>query len=133
MDIRQSCVQIRAKRFDRTCDFYRQALALPELDGRDDDDVRRARFQAGSTVIEVLGRPHEDPLGWDESFDFVGPKHKLKLVLEVPSAEKAYETLHFRDKNIPGGLHHDPDGTLVFTTHDPDGVSIDFRESGSGA
>jgi hypothetical protein len=50
-------------------------------------------------------------------------------VLCVPSAEKAYEDLIFRDRNIPGGLRPDPDGALVFETHDPDGVKIVFRET----
>lgn len=130
MDIQTSCVQIRAKRFENTCKFYGEALALPEVGRWDREDSRGARYLAGSLVIEVVGRAHEDPLGWDESFDFVGPKHKLKIVLLVPSAEDAYKTLHFREHNIPGGLHQDADGTMVFTTHDPDGISVDFRESG---
>ena len=65
----------------------------------------------------------------DESFDYQGPEQKLTVVLTVTSAEKAYEDLIFRDRNIPGGLRPDPDGALVFETHDPDGVKIDFRQT----
>jgi len=52
----------------------------------------------------------------------------MEIVLLVPSAEKAYEELVFRNRNIPGGLRPDPDGVMVFETHDPDGVRILFRQ-----
>ncbi|MNC88416.1 hypothetical protein D3C83_42280 [compost metagenome] len=79
--------------------------------------------------MEVLGRAHGiEGTGYDELFDYQGPEHKLVLELMVPSAEKAYEQLQFRDKNIPGGLRTGTDGALVFETHDPDGVKILFRQ-----
>ena len=77
----------------------------------------------------VRGHAHGGEVeGLDEAFDYQGPKHKLEVVLLVPSAEQAYEELLFREKNIPGGLRSDPDGALVFETHDPDGVKIILRQ-----
>jgi catechol 2,3-dioxygenase-like lactoylglutathione lyase family enzyme len=131
MEIRQFRVVVRAHDFDRTCRFYGETLALPRLQSWDWDKGRGALFAAGTGAIEVLGRPHSAdgaPGGRDENFDYQGPQHKLTVVINVPSAEKAYEELIFRDRNIPGGLHPDVDGALVFETHDPDGVHIVFRQ-----
>ena len=131
MDIRQFRVVIRAKSFERTCRFYGETLALPRLQSWEREDARGALYQAGTAVIEVLGRPvdHEPSLR-DEDFDFQGPKHKSTLVMIVSSAEKAYEELLFRDKNIPGGLRRDSDGSLIFETHDPDGIKIIYKQVG---
>ncbi|HVT15784.1 MAG TPA: VOC family protein [Thermoanaerobaculia bacterium] len=129
MEIRQLRVVVRAKNFDATCRFYGEVLALPRLQNWEREDGRAALFQAGSGVIEVLGRPAGvERKQRDEAFDYLGPHHKLVLVLEVPSAEKAYEELLFRDRNIPGGLRRDADGGLIFDTHDPDGVRIIFKQ-----
>jgi catechol 2,3-dioxygenase-like lactoylglutathione lyase family enzyme len=130
MDIRQFRLVLRAKNFDRTCLFYEQVLGLPRLEEWSRDDGRGVLLQAGEAVLEVLGRPAgRSGHGRDEDFDYQAPQHKLTLAVVVPSAEKAYEELLLRDKNIPGGLHRDPDGTLVFRTHDPDGVTVAFREA----
>jgi catechol 2,3-dioxygenase-like lactoylglutathione lyase family enzyme len=131
MEIRQFRVVIRAKHFDRTCKFYQSSLALPRLQTWERDDARGAVFQAGEGLIEVVGRPAsgEGPLAFDETFDDQAPKHKLTIELVVPSAEKAYEELLYRDKNIPGGLRRDTSGTLLFETHDPDGVKIICRQA----
>jgi len=129
MEIRQFRVVIRAKSFERTCRFYGESLALPRLQSWDREDGRGALFQAGSGVVEVLGRPAgEEPKARDESYDFQGPEQKMTLLLVVPSAEQAYQEARFRDKNIPGGLRKDTDGHLLFVTHDPDGVHVIFRE-----
>lgn len=131
MEIRQFRVVIRAKHFDRTCKFYQDSLALPRLQTWERDDARGAVFQAGEGLLEVVARPAagESPLAFDETYDDQGPKHKLTIELTVPSAEKAYEELLFRDKNIPGGLRKDAAGTLLFETHDPDGVRIVYRQA----
>lgn len=130
MEIRGFRVVIRAKSFESTCRFYGESLALPQLQMWQREDARGALFQAGSGVIEVLGRPEGDSgRVRDEAFEYQGPQHKLTLTLLVPSAEKAYQELHFRDKNIPGGLRRDGDGALLFETHDPDGLRLHFRES----
>jgi hypothetical protein len=105
-------------------------LALPRLQSWDDEEGRGALFQAGSGAVEVIGRPR-DSHGWDEDFDYSGPQHKLVLSWVVPSAERAYEELLFRDKNVPGGLRKGADGALAFETHDPDGVRILLREEGA--
>lgn len=130
MEIRQLRVVIRAKHFDRTCKFYGESLALPRLQTWEREDARGALYQAGPAVIEVQGRSAsaEGPLAWDETYDYQGPEHKMTILLQVPSAEKAYEEIFFRDKNVPGGLRKDVDGTLIFVTHDPDGVPIICRE-----
>jgi catechol 2,3-dioxygenase-like lactoylglutathione lyase family enzyme len=131
MDIRQLRVVIKAKNFDRTARFYGEVLGLPRLQSWEREDARGALFQAGSAVVEVMGRPRtENGREWDETYDYQGPQHKMVLSLVVPSAEKAYEALHLREKNIPGGLRDGEDGTRVFQTHDPDGVVILFREAG---
>ena len=39
------------------CRFYGESLAFPRLQSWDREDERAALFQAGSAVIEVLGRP----------------------------------------------------------------------------
>lgn len=129
MEIRQFRVVIRARSFDRTVRFYGDALALPRLQNWDREDGRGALYQAGSGVVEVLGRPAaEDDEEMDESFEYQGPQHKMSLVMVVSSAEQAYAECHFREKNIPGGLRKDDEGNLLFETHDPDGVRLIFRE-----
>lgn len=131
MDIRQFRVVIRAKSFERTCRFYGETLALPRLQNWEREDGRGALYQAGTAVIEVLGRPAgQESRVRDEDFDLQGPQHKATLVMMVPSAEKAYEELLFRDKNIPGGLRKDSDGSLIFETHDPDGIKIIYKQVG---
>ena len=127
MQIRQFRVVLRAKSFERTCHFYGEVLALPRLQSWDREDGRGALFHAGTGAVEVIGRPR-DGRGYDEHFDYQGPQHKLELSWVVPSAERAYEELLFRDKNIPGGLRRGGDGALLFETHDPDGVRILLRE-----
>jgi len=130
MDIRQLRIVIKAKHFDRTARFYGEVLGLPRLQSWEREDARGALFQAGSAVVEVIGRPRtEGASGWDETYDYQGPQQKMVLSLVVPSAEQAYQALHLRDKNIPGGLRDGDDGTRVFQTHDPDGVVILFREA----
>jgi catechol 2,3-dioxygenase-like lactoylglutathione lyase family enzyme len=129
MEIRQTRVVLRARNFDLTNRFYEQTLGLPRLRVWEADDERRALFQLGTAVLEVRGRSRRrETNGRDESFDYQGPSHKMTLELLVPSAEAAYEELLFRDRNIPGGLMTDASGTLLFATHDPDGVKIVFRE-----
>lgn len=130
MEIRQSRVVLRAKHFDRATHFYGETLALPRIQSWEREDGRGACFLAGQAVIEVLGRPQQE-LGdlRDEVFDYEGPTQKLVLTFLVPSAQKAFEEIQFRERNIPGGLRTDVDGALLFETHDPDGLKIQFRQS----
>lgn len=128
MEIRQFRVVLKARDFDRTCSFYGETLALPRLQSWDREGGRGALYQAGNAVIEILGRGHGADEGRDEAFDYQGPAQKMTLVLHVPSAEKAYEELIFRNRNVPGGLSTDTDGVMTFGTHDPDGVKIVFRQ-----
>lgn len=130
MEIRQFRVVVKARDFDRTCRFYGETLALPRLQSWDRETGRGALFQAGAGAVEVLGRAHggEAP-DYDETYDYQGPSQKLVIELMVPSAEKAYEQLQFRDRNIPGGLSTGADGALVFETHDPDGIKVVFRQT----
>lgn len=130
MLIRQFRVTLKSHDFDRTCRFYGEVMSLPRLQSWDREDGQGALFQAGSGAIEVIGRPRGAGAGYDEDFDYQGPQHKLVLTMQVASAEKAYEELLFRDRNIPGGLRREPDGSVLFDTHDPDGVKILLRESG---
>ena len=129
MEIRQFRVVLKARDFERTCSFYGETLALPRLQSWDRENGRGALYQAGNAVIEVQGRGHGSEGERDEAFDYQGPQHKMVLVLHVPSAEKAYEELIFRNRNIPGGLSTDTDGIMTFGTHDPDGVKIVFRQT----
>ncbi|HEY8021866.1 MAG TPA: VOC family protein [Thermoanaerobaculia bacterium] len=134
MDIRQFRVVVRARSFERTCRFYGESLALPRVQSWDREDARGAVFQAGPALVEVLGRPAGSAAGRgprDEEFDYQGPQQKMTLTLLVPSAEDAYRELLFRDKNIPGGLRHDEDGSLIFETHDPDGIKVVYRQAGA--
>ena len=134
MDVRQFRMVLRAHDFERTCKFYEETLALPKIQQWDREDGRSAIYQAGSGLVEIRGLPSDrDPRERDEAFDYQGPQHKLTLTLAVPSAEKAYEELILRDKNIPGGLKEAPGRGLIFETHDPDGVKISFVEAPSVA
>lgn len=129
MEIRQFRVVIRAKFFERTTRFYGESLAFPRLQSWDREDGRGALFQAGSGVVEILGRPGgNDPKVRDEAYEAQGPLTKVTMTVVVPSAEQAYQECLFRDKNIPGGLRKDEDGVLLFETHDPEGVRIHFRQ-----
>jgi len=127
MQIRQFRVILKAKNFERTCRFYGEVLSLPRLQSWDREDGQGALYQAGAGAVEVLGRPRGSE-GYDEDFDYQGPEHKLELSWVVPSAERTYEELLFRDKNVPGGLRKGPDGALLFETHDPDGIRLLLRE-----
>ena len=130
MEIRQFRVVIRAKSFDRALKFYGEALALPQVQSWDREDGRGVAFQAGSAILEVLGRPSgEDPRLNNERYDPEGPLTKTVLTFDVASAQKAYDEIFFREKNIPGGLRKDDDGKLMFETHDPDGIRVRFKES----
>jgi catechol 2,3-dioxygenase-like lactoylglutathione lyase family enzyme len=129
MEIRQFRVVVTARDFDRTCKFYGETLSLPRLQSWDREKGRGALYQAGSGAIEVRGRPHGLEGGYDENFDYQGPDQKLVIGLAVASAEKVYEELIFRNKNIPGGLMSDGDGGTLFETHDPDGIRIVFRQT----
>lgn len=128
MEIEGAHIVLRAANFDRTCHFYEQVLGFARVAEWDDEGVRGASFVAGGVGVEVLGRA-AGATGRDEAFDYQGPEQKMALAFEVPSAEKAYEELLFRDKNILGGLRSGGDGALVFETRDPDGVKILFRQA----
>ncbi len=129
MEIAQSRVVVKARNFDATNRFYEQVLAFPRLGNWDSGTNRGALYQAGGLVIEVHGRARDDEYGGrDEVYDYQGPDQKMVIDLIVPSAEEAYEELITRERNIPGGLRQDADGSMVFETHDPDGVKIAFRQ-----
>ena len=128
MEISQFRVVIRARNFEVTCRFYGETLALPRMQSWDREDGRGALYQAGAGVVEIQGQAHGSTAARDEAYDYQGPQQKLMLNLVVPSAEKAYEELLFRDRNLPGGLRQERDGSLVFETHDPDGVKVLFRQ-----
>ena len=130
MEIQQTRIVLRARNFELTNRFYEQVLGFPRLNSWESEDGRSALFQAGTAVIEVCGRSRPgETSGRDEAYDYQGPSHKLSLEMVVSSAEEVYQELLFRDRNIPGGLRQDGSGTLVFGTHDPDGVKIIFREA----
>ena len=129
MNIDELRVVVRARDFDASCTFYGDVMALPKVRSWQSDTGRGALFQAGSGLIEVVGRPQTSGRPErDESFDYQGPEHKMTLTILTASAEKAYEDMIFREKNIPGGLKELPDGTTAFETSDPDGVKILLRE-----
>lgn len=128
MEIDQTRIVLKARRFETTTRFYEQVLGFPRLSSWESEEGRRALFQMGGAVIDVRGRSRgAETTQRDEAFDYTGPQHKLVLELEVPSAEAVYDELIFRDRNIPGGLHVE-EGREVFETHDPDGVKIVFRQ-----
>jgi catechol 2,3-dioxygenase-like lactoylglutathione lyase family enzyme len=133
MEIRQFRVVVRAMYFDRALKFYGESLGLPRLHSWERKDARGALFQAGSALLEIIGPPAgEDPRRvHDERFETFGPQNKTSVVFEVPSAQKAFEEIQFRERNIPGGLRKDGDGVLIFETHDPDGVRVVFKETGA--
>ncbi len=132
MEIRQSRVVIRTANFERAMKFYAVALALPQVQSWNRETERGAVFQAGATLIEILGAPAgEDVRLNDERFKAQGPRIQLSLVLDVPSAQQAFDEIFFREKNIPGGMEKDEQGRLTFVTHDPDNLRIVLRETGA--
>ena len=132
MEIRQSRVVIRTASFERAMKFYAVALALPQVQSWNRETERGAVFQAGSALIEILGAPAgEDVRLNDERFNAQGPRIQLSLILDVPSAQQAFDEIFFREKNIPGGLEKDDQGRLTFVTHDPDNLRIVLREIGA--
>lgn len=130
MEIEQFRVTLRARNYERTCSFYGETLALPRLDTWERDDLQGSIYQAGPGVIEILGRIPGKPRREDDPlFEYRGPAHEMEIAFAVPSPEKAYDDLIFRQKNIPGGMLTDEDGTPIFVTHDPDGTKILFRKA----
>lgn len=131
MEIEQFRVTLKVRDYERTRHFYGKVLALPELASFERDDLRGTLYQAGPGAIEVLGRVAGAPRRPDdEEFEYRGPEQKMVLSLVVPSPEKAYDELIFRDRSVPGGLHQQADGSAVFETHDPDGVKVVLRKGG---
>lgn len=129
MEIRQFRVVLKARRFDHTCRFYTDILGLPRLRRWEGKQGRGALFQAGPGVVEVRGRSRDsESSDRNEAFDYQGPAQKMTITLQVASAEKAYERLLLNDRNIAGGLITLPDGSLVFETHDPDGIKVRLSE-----
>lgn len=124
MEIHEFRPTLKARDFDRTCQFYGEVLRLPRLASRDAHDGRSAIYQAGSAQIEVTGIAR----GKDSSVGYHPPEAPMVLTLVVASAEAVYEELIFHDRNIPGGLQKDAAGKTIFGTHDPDGVRILFVE-----
>lgn len=124
MEIRELRVTLKAKDFDRTCQFYGGTLALPRLASHDSTEERSARYQAGGAQIEVTGVAR----GKDRRVGFHPPDAPMVLTLLVASAEEVYNELVFRDRNIPGGLRKDAAGNTIFQTNDPDGVKLIFVE-----
>lgn len=127
MEIDHFRVTVRARNFDRTTTFYGETLALPRVASEENDGIVGHLYQAGPGQILVLGRSDEGR-GLDEAFEYRGPQHKLEISLMVDSAQKVYDDIIFRQKNIPGGLTTGASGETVFQTYDPDGVKILFRE-----
>src|SRR5436309_443903 len=104
MEIRQFRVVIRTSSFERATKLYGNALGLPQLESWDREADRGAVYQAGTSVLEVVGPPaSEDPRQNDERFNPQGPHIRAALVFEVPSAQAAFDEIFFREKNIPGG------------------------------
>ena len=129
MEIRQFRVALKARRFELTCRFYNEILGLPRLRSWEHEDGRGAQFQAGPGVVEVHGRTRDrERDGREEAYNYQGPDQKMVVHLQVSSAELAYEKLLFNDRNIPGGLVTQADGTLAFKTHDPDGIQVVLSE-----
>ncbi len=126
MEIREFRPTLKAKDFDRTCQFYSEVLGLPRLASRDTPEGRSAVYQAGSAQIEVTGLARGK--GKDSRASYHAPEAPMVLTLVVTSAEDIYKELIFRDRNIPGGLRKDSAGNTIFGTHDPDGVRILFVE-----
>lgn len=131
MEIEQFRVTLKARDYESTRHFYGKVLGLPELGDFERGDLRGTLYQAGPGAVEVLGRvPDAGRRPDDEEFEYRGPEQKMILSLVVPSPEQAYEELIFRDRNLPGGLRQEADGSAVFETHDPDGVRVVLRKSG---
>lgn len=131
MEIEQFRVTLKARDYETTRHFYGEVLALPELAAFEREDVRGTVYQVGPGAVEVLGRvPGAGRRPDEEEFEYRGPEQKMVLTLVVPSPEKAYDELIFRDRNVPGGMHQEPDGSTVFVTHDPDGVKVVLRKGG---
>ncbi len=131
MNVDEFRVVVRARDFDATCRFYGEVMSLSRLRAWQSESGRGAIYQTGAGLIEVVGRAQTGRRPErDENFDYQGPEQKMSLTLLVASAEKAYEEMIFREKNIPGGLTQLPDGAMAFETRDPDGVKILLREGG---
>lgn len=130
MEIEQFRITLKARDYERTRSFYGEVLALPELGTFEREDLRGTLFQAGPGAVEVLGRvPGAGRRPDHEEFEYRGPDQKMIVTLVVPSPEKAYDELIFRDRSVPGGLRQEGDGATVFETHDPDGVKVVLRKA----
>lgn len=128
MDIEQFRVTVKAREFERTCRFYGETLSFPMAGEWERSGLAGRLYQVGPALIEVVGRAPGSPRRPDdEVFEYRGPDQKLVLHVAVPSPKEAYDELIFRNKNIPGGMLEDEDGSTVFQTRDPDGVRIVFH------
>ena len=106
MDIERFRVTVRARDFERTCRFYGETLALPEVGSQEEGDLLSRTYQAGPGNLEVVGRAPDSPHRADDAvFEYRGPNQKVEISLVVDSPQKVYDELIFRNKNIPGGMH----------------------------
>ena len=115
MEIKQLHIQLKARNYDKTCYFWGEVMSLPRLHNWERVDGRGALYAAGPGIVEILGRVQGgEAVPYDESYDYHGPSHKVVVVFDVESAQKAYEELAFREPNIPGGLRRAVDGAMSF-------------------
>ncbi|MTE16509.1 VOC family protein [Nocardia aurantiaca] len=111
MEILSSRVILRPRDYERTLEFYRDALKLAIAREYPGGTV----FFAGQSLIEVAGHGHKH----DGPPGFAGA-----LWLQVRDCDEAAAELALRGVAIDRAPEREPWGLIEMWIHDPDGVPI---------
>src|SRR5437867_4176052 len=117
---------IRAYDLEISVKFYRDQLGLPVIASWDRADGAGYLLDAGGGAIELLGKTPGDAArgGWD----FIMPVAKYDILLEVDSAEAAFDAVKAKGIEPLAPLERTAWGGVHFTVNDPDETPIVFLQ-----
>ena len=120
---------VRAYDLARSLEFYRDQLGLPVVHSWDRPDGAGHLLDAGGAIIELLGKTPGDVARG--AWDFIMPVAKYDILLEVDSAQAAYDAVKASGAVPTGPLETTSWGGVWFTVLDPDETPVVFLETKS--